>query len=481
MRQTLAIISLLSTASVTACIPFGTQARGDDAASRIADAMLEAQVAMNGVPGMSAAVARDGRIVWEGAAGVRDVERRLPATPATSYRFASVSKILTATAAAKLMDEKRFDPAAPVQDLVPGLNDDWPAISAQQLAAHISGIPHYQAVDAGRGGKRYRTVEDAVRVFSGRSLLSTPGENYHYSSWGYTLLSAAVEAAVEEPFVDYIDHEIVDGLAIGPDLGTPDAHASAAYAFRNGAIERAADHDYSYSWGGAGYRGTAPALALFGDRVMSDRFLSSRTRQFMWTPTLYASGEPVGDRNFKVGFGWRIGEDRSGRRIAHHSGSAIGARSSLVVYPEEQYSVSLLSNAGWVASIEQTAEMLAAPFMIEDDAPVTRCPIGARSYEGSFGSDTVSGIAHFAVIDGLCQGRLVVDNAAGEWFNSFIQKDSDELRVFALRANGGLGSAALVTPSGIYDFRLQPGGSYRATLTDTVSFAIRLADTPAIR
>lgn len=478
MRHTLAILSLTTAVFATACIPFGVQARDGDDARRIADLMLEAQVEMNGVPGMSAAVASEGRIVWEGAAGFRDLERNLPATPETSYRFASVSKLLTATAAVKLMDESRFDPAAPVQDLVSGLNEDWPAISAQQLAAHISGLPHYQAIDAGRGGERYRNIEDAVRVFSNRSLLSTPGTRYHYSSWAYTLLSAAVEEAADEPFLDYVDKAVVYDLAIGPDLGTSDDRASLAYEFRNGAIQRAGGHDYSYSWGGAGYRGTAPALALFGDRVLSERFLSASARQFMWTPATYTDGTPVSARDFEVGFGWRIGEDRSGRRIVHHSGSAIGARSSLVVYPEQHHAVSVLSNAGWVASIDQTAAMLAAPFLIEDDAPVTRCPTETTRYEGTFGTDAVSGVAHFAIIDGLCQGRLTVDNAAGDWFNSFIQSDASELRVFALRANAGLGTAALVTPSGIYDFRIQHDGSYRARMTETVSLTVTLGDTP---
>jgi CubicO group peptidase (beta-lactamase class C family) len=49
------------------------------------------------VPSVAVAVARDGRIVWEEGFGWADRERRIPATPHTTYSIASVSKPFTAT------------------------------------------------------------------------------------------------------------------------------------------------------------------------------------------------------------------------------------------------------------------------------------------------------------------------------------------------------------------------------------------------
>jgi hypothetical protein len=43
-------------------------------------------------PSVSIAVVLDGQLVWERAFGVADAERNTPATPATVYRLASVTK-----------------------------------------------------------------------------------------------------------------------------------------------------------------------------------------------------------------------------------------------------------------------------------------------------------------------------------------------------------------------------------------------------
>lgn len=473
IRHPIQSIVTISTFIALIATPLSAEPGNDEAARRIADAMLKAQLDMNGVPGMSAAVARDGKIIWKGAVGLRDIERDLPVTPETSFRFASVSKLLTATAAISLKEQGRLDLNAPVQSMISGLNADWPSITATQLAAHISGIAHYQDGDEKRGDEHFTSISDAVNIFAARPLLSAPGTRYEYSSWGYTLLSAVVEAAAGKKFLDHVADDVTKGLAIRPDLGPLTKRDSEAYEFENGSIRKAPAHDYSYSWGGAGFRGTAPALALFGARVMNDSFLSSKARQQMWTPARLANGEPVKERNFEVGFGWRIGQDGAGDRIVHQSGLALGARSSLVVYPDDRYSVSVLSNSEWVSSIEQTATMLAAPFRVSDKEAAVPCPLASKSYEGTFGNETVTGTVRFALVDGHCEGYIGVENAAGAWLNSFFQKDAAELRIFAVKADGQLGRAALVTPSGIYDFREQPDGAYSARLGTNRQFTIR--------
>jgi len=54
--------------------------------------------------------------------------------------------------------------------------------------------------------------------------------------------------------------------------------------------------DYSYSWGGAGFRASASAIALFGDRVMTPGFLSVEAREAMWAPATTTDGEVVTER-----------------------------------------------------------------------------------------------------------------------------------------------------------------------------------------
>lgn len=452
-----------------------TPQRDADAHRRIADAILAAQVEANGVPGMAAAVTRDGTLIWSGSAGYRDLERKLPVETETSFRLASVSKIVTATAAMVLYDRNMLDLDAPVQRYLPDRRIAWlPEITLRQLAAHTSGIPHYQDVDADRGGRHFSTVDEAVEIFADRKLLFVPGTDYQYSSYGYTLLSAAIEGSAGMPFLSFVSSEVTHDLPLRPDLASDPAQDTPAYEFEGGSIRRAAPHDYSYSWGGAGFRGTAPAVAMFGARVMRDEFLSPEARSLMWTPSLMNDGSLVVDDQDKVAFGWRVGTDSDGQRIAHHAGVAIGARSALVVYPEAGESVSVLSNAAWVSDIEETAVMLAAPLRTDPAGPRTPCPTWAVRYTGSFGDKPVAGTARFAVSGGMCRGTLGLGNAAGDWFDAFPQGNTDKLSVISVLPGDRLDRGALVTPTGTYDLRRQADGSFVAALSPSRKFIVQL-------
>jgi serine beta-lactamase-like protein LACTB, mitochondrial len=451
----------------------------DASAIRVSNRILSALVEANGVPGMGAAVWRDGHIVWTGSAGFRDLELERHVDANTIFRLASVSKVVAATAAARLREQDLLDIGAPVQSILGYLPDRWPPITTVQLASHTSGIPHYQAQDENRGGHRFATMREAVGIFQDRDLLFTPRTNYTYSSYGYTLLSAVVEESSGQPYLDYLSREIVSGLRIGPDAtNTDDPDASRAYEFSDGAIQSAAPHDFSYSWGGAGLGATAPDLARFGGRLLSGEIVSPETFEWMLVPATLADGSNVMDRENAVGFGWRIGRDVDGDRITHHAGVASGARSALILYPDRKLAVSLLSNALWVSSIEQTALVLAAPFKPRDLAAAVPCPIQAVAYAGDYDGDPVSGVAQFALEDGVCTAVITPPEALMQWLNGFPQKDATQLRIIGIYPNGDFARAALVTPIGVYDFRAQLGGrhhiaSFGGTRELSISFLER--------
>ena len=419
----------------------------------VADRLLTALQRANGVPGMGAAVMHGDKAVWTGSVGMQDVEAGTPVNADTVFRLASVSKLVTATAAARLAERGQLDLDAPVQPLLPWLAASWAPISSRQLAAHTSGLPHYQAVDEGRGGTRYPGVRDAVKVFAGRPLLSPPGTTYGYSSWGYTLLSAVVEARAGRPFLQYVSDEVAPGLGIGPDRTDEGlANVSRAYGFTDGVATRLPPHDFSYTWGGGGLSATPASIARFGARVLAGEVVSPATFTSLLAPTPMTDGKSAGERGFDVGFGWRTSRDPQGRTVAHHAGVALGARSALVLWPDTGASASLLSNASWVSSIEQTTMVLASVF---EAAParerVRACPVGTTRYVAVFDGQVLAGDASFAVQDGVCEGQLSLpDGPLRAWLNGFPQRDAESLVVMALDGDGGMGRAALVTPIGLH-------------------------------
>lgn len=125
--------------------------------------------------GLSLAVARDGRIVWSEAFGYRDLERRQAATPATVFRIYSVSKPMTAVAAARLLEQGRLDPNAPVRRYVPEFPDKGTPITAMQLATHTSGIRHYENEGEARSREHCSSVDEALEILADDPLVHPPG------------------------------------------------------------------------------------------------------------------------------------------------------------------------------------------------------------------------------------------------------------------------------------------------------------------
>lgn len=462
-----------------AVLPTAINARPADRstyqAARISEKMLSGLVSTNGVPGMGAAVWSDGVVVWSGSAGYRDVEKQLPVDSDTIFRLASVSKLIGVAAAARLEQDGALDIDQPVGSILPYLSTKWGSLTTRQLAAHTAGIPHYQDIDTGRGSVDYATVRDAVNIFKDRELLFTPGAKYSYSSWGYTLLSAVTEERAAMPFLDYVAKRITPGLVIVPDArdgGNP--AASKAYEFINGQARPAAPHNFSYTWAGGGFGATPKSLADFGGRMMRGKVVSPATFEWMIKPTNLNDGNFVMDDENFVGFGWRSGKDADGNRIAHHAGVTIGARSALVLWPDGSVAVSLLSNALWVSSIEQSAIMIAAPFQPTPNGLVASgCPTRASRYDGQFGDVRVAGAVQFVIEDDVCVGDIIVDKVLGDYFHAFLQGDALKLRLIGVDAAGGLSRAALVTPIGIFDLRAQSDGSYLAPLSSKRALSLK--------
>lgn len=459
MTQTLAVaLSLLALAAQA-------QVHAQASPERQTQALLDALREAGGVPGMSAAVWQDGKLRWQGVSGLRDVEQKLPVQADTRFRLASVSKLFAATAAAQLQAQGRLDVDRPVGPLLPALDPALAAVTPRQLAAHLSGMPHYEARDAGVGGTRHVTASESLFYLKGRELRSAPGSRYLYSTWGYTLLAAAVEAAAGQPYLDLLSAQVVPGLAVGPDQTGQSPAMSQAYALNAQGPQPAPAADLSYSWGGAGLAATAPALAEWGGRVLQGRVVDAATRDWMWQPALDNAGQPAGERGFTVGFGWRLDRDAQGQRTVHHAGSTLGARSVLLLWPQQGQGggtgVSLLSNAMWTSSIERSAELLSAPLRPPVPGLAEQaCPVKVSRFEGELDGAALQGSANFRRdADGLCRGELSLPDALAKVVNPGPQPAADKLVVIGLQ--GDLARAALVTPIGLADWRAQADGSVR--------------------
>lgn len=416
-----------------------------------AQRILDVQRMLNRVPGMSVAVWRDGEIVWHGESGYRDLSSELKVDAQTRFRLASVSKVFAASAAAKLVEDGKLNVDAPLRDYLPWINPAWSHITVRQLAAHTSGIPHYQAIDVLRGGHRFLTAKEAIDTFQYRDLLFASGSQYGYSSYGYTLLTGVIEAVTKQAYLDYLQKEIVTDLPIQADMAEKyDSNMSRAYELTSDQAKEAPAHDYSYSWGGAGMTATALDLAHFAGRMLDGKILSMQSLTWLQQETKLNNGDPVAERDFRLGFGWRVAEDHHGQTIMHHAGVTSGARSVIMLFPKQRMAISLLSNASWTSAIEQTALAIAEAFRPLPRVEITpSCPLNLHHYQGLFSDVQIQGTISFQLRDGRCEAEMQVDNALGKWLG-----DSAKSKVASVRLIGydgvHLSQAAMVTPIGSF-------------------------------
>lgn len=469
MRRPLAGLMLLSACAPAIAVP--------PQPAKVSQRLLDELAAVSGVPGMGAAVWRDGAIAWSGSTGFRDLAREQKVDQRTIFRLASVSKLLAATAAAKLHEQGKIDLDAPVSTILPWLKNDWTPITARQLAAHTSGIDHYNDQDrATLGSLHFPTSRDAVAIFERRPLLRSPGEAYRYSSWGFTLLGALVEQQSGMLFPDYVMREITPELAIMRDATDgPKPNASIAYVFAERRPVRAKPIDFSYTWGGGGMAATPSALATFGGRFLANRIVAKETVEWMLRPAIFNNGRPVEDEGYALGFGWRLSPDEDGAPTVHHAGVSPGVRSALVGWRDDGMAVALLSNALWTVSIDRSARMIAAPHRPVPTTLVARaCPVTATRFAGTFNGAPVAGRAQFALEDGLCVGSLETVGELKQWLSGGAQKAAGTLKLVGIDGSAGLARAGLVTPYGVYDWRAQPDGTFKAPFGGTRDLVVRL-------
>lgn len=333
-----ATAAALFTAPLAAQGPSGLPPAKVEAVERL----IAAAMSGRGVPGLSVAVALDGRIRYSTGYGLADLENDVPAKAGTLYRLGSISKTLTATAVMQLAEREKLDLEAPIQKYVPSFPEKpWP-ITARQLLAHLGGIRDYSEGEFA-STHHCSSVTEALAVFKDDPLVHEPGTRFLYSIYGYTLLGAAVEGASGESFLNYLRKNIFDPAGMERTTAD-DVYAilrNRARGYRRnawGELSNSALTDTSNKTPGGGIAGTAEDVARFAIALESGVLLKKETLARMLSRQAARGGKPGG-----YGLGMFLA-DRRGVGEAWHTGGQQGVSTVLYMQPGRRLAVALLSN-----------------------------------------------------------------------------------------------------------------------------------------
>ncbi|MEO6811391.1 MAG: serine hydrolase domain-containing protein [Isosphaeraceae bacterium] len=285
-------------------------------------------------------------MAWSRGFGLADVENLVPVTTRTVFRFASISKPITAVAVLQLVEQDKLDLDAPIQRYVPSFPEKaWP-ITPRQLLGHLGGVRHYRG-DEMHSTWHYFGVRHALTVFRNDPLIHEPGTKFLYSTYGYNLAGAAVQEVALQRFSDHVRAQIFkpsgmihtridDNRLIIP-------HRASGYIrIQGGRLRNSAPCDVSNRGPGAGFCGTAEDLARFAIAIESGALLKPETVALMFQSQTTTDGKPTG-----YGLGWSIDSDNnkgSNPVEVSHLGQMPRVSNVLLLRPKERSAVVLLSN-----------------------------------------------------------------------------------------------------------------------------------------
>jgi len=339
--STMKRISLILLFSINSSV----QSQDYEKAIQKARFLIEHHKQQTQIPGAQVAIWVKDSLIWSESFGVSDLENGLSVNPQTQFRIASVSKSLTSLALAKMMQDKQIDIDKPIRTYLPEFPQKAYPITSRQLASSTSGIRHYTYQDPTYNTTNYPDVISALETFQDDPLLFEPGTAYHYSSYGWVLLSAVMVKASGQSFFGIMkntwsDLSMLDTTFDYPYQNSDNASKFYIYYKKEGRIE-APQENRSFMYAGGGYLSTAKDLVKAGRAILDKSYINKE-----YIDELLSSQQLKGGSETHYGLGWEVGTSRLNTPIVYHSGSMSTARSHLMIYPEEDVVFAYLSNTG---------------------------------------------------------------------------------------------------------------------------------------
>jgi CubicO group peptidase (beta-lactamase class C family) len=301
------------------------------------DALMRAY--QGAVPGACVAVLQDGMPVCRRAYGLADLESRSPATTATNYRLASLTKQFTAAAILLLTEEGLLSIDDPVRKWLPTLPQAADAMLVRHLLTHTSGLIDYEDLIPDGTSVQLRDADVLGLLEAENRGYFPPGTGYRYSNSGYSLLALIIGRASSEEFAGFLHRRIFQPLGMQNTVAFEagkSAVANRAYGY-SAAQQSWTCTDQSLTsatLGDGGIYSSIDDLARWDAALDGGRLLRPPSLRLAFEPATLTDDPAV-----QYGFGWRVsGETR------WHSGESIGFRNVIVRYPERRFTVIVLTN-----------------------------------------------------------------------------------------------------------------------------------------
>lgn len=318
------------------------------------DARLDRLMAERDMTGLAIAVIENGKLAFIQGYGVASQETGEPVTQHTVFRWASLSKGVAGTLAAKLAAEGKLDLNRSVSSYGSSLR--LPG-GAEQVATVSDVLSHRLGLWKNAYDGKLEGGGDPVTIrheLAGLALICAPGTCHSYQNIAYDTAGEIISKVTRHSYAQAVETQLFQPLGMtGASIGLDDLTCARSWArpYRNGYPVKLTDAYYKVP-AAAGVNSNIVDMARWMEAQMGEapavlppKVLTTIHDPLVSTLRPYGStalGRALHDPAY--GLGWRS-FTYAGHRLVGHSGAVAGYRSTMMFDPKTRTGIAMLWNS----------------------------------------------------------------------------------------------------------------------------------------
>lgn len=353
---------------VVALVLFSSPAIGQTPPANVTekiDSIVTAYMTAHKMVGVSIGIVKEGTIYLAKGYGTAEINKNRPVDSLTNFLTCSVTKLFTATAIMQLAEQGKIDISRKLIFYLPDFkmkDERYKDITIEHLLTHTSGL-HWD-MELKRSPNDSSALRKLVYSLGNKNLHFAPGSKFNaletYSNAAYDILGYLVQKISGQPYGDYIKANILlktNMLYSAIDYNQiPADRRSAPHVLKNkqakvgGMYSENREHDPSGNLNSCALdlcHWMMHNLSIYHHPDAFQGVLQSSTLQNMWTTRHIAPQ----NKKISIGLGWWITNADDLGKYYWHVGNNPGFSSIVMVFPEHNFGITVLSNGMYAEQI----------------------------------------------------------------------------------------------------------------------------------
>ena len=290
-------------------------------------------------------VANKGKILYQGAFGYADFDKKIKNTIETKFLIGSATKSFTAIAIMQAREKGILNLHTPIKKYIPELNEELGNLTLHLLMKNSSGLPvHLNRITE----LQHRDISsrELIELYNSTKLSFKPGSKYDYSNLNYQLCAIVLERVTGKSYKEFMETHIFKPLRMYSSgiERTNELAKDKALGFDlidNKFIK--ADNNYmSYAMGGGDIYANALDISKWDSALYTNILVNNKSKQLLF------DGKPTEFGTY--GYGFKIKEytrsssnNKTGK-LVRHGGSMYGYICNFNRYLDDEIIIIVLGN-----------------------------------------------------------------------------------------------------------------------------------------